>query len=174
MKSRTLRLEELGSRVLPSAAPWHPVPELGAALTPAHGHHAHGVGQGHGDYTTSAIHSGAGPEYDLTGKAHLRGIGHFHVSGSIHAVGFMVKGHAGGELTFSNARGTLTLELTGPEQPGFSPLPRHFHYKVVSGTGRYAELSGHGSLTLNLSQPTGQGDTLHGTFSLTVNSFAAC
>jgi hypothetical protein len=76
-----------------------------------------------------------------------------------------------GELTFSNAKGSVTIELVGPEQPGFSPLPGTFRYTVKKGTGACAHLTGSGSLSLKLSPTTGQGVPSGGEFTLTIDSF---
>jgi hypothetical protein len=53
-------------------------------------------------------------------------------------------------LTLSNGQGNVTLQLTGPEQPGFAPLPEKFHFSVVSATGAYKGLKVKGSIDLKL------------------------
>src|SRR5207302_7165809 len=67
-----------------------------------------------------------------------------------------------------------TLALTGPNQPGFSPLPVQFSYHITGGKGAYAHLSGQGTLSLVLAtQPEhGGADNLdgpHGAFALAVS-----
>ena len=140
---RSLRLEELGSRVLPSASPL-PAPPAPPQALAAPDFQAGLHGQGRGTYQTDAIISGAGRDYRLHGAADLAGLGRFALSGDAHAVGFIQRGHAGGELTFSNDRGSVTLALEGPEQPAFSPLPQTFSYRVTGATGGYAGLGGSG------------------------------
>ena len=68
------------------------------------------------------------------------------LSGDLSAVGFIQNGHAAGTLTLRNGRGTLTVQLTGPDQGGFAPLPDTFDYQVVGGTGAYKNYSGQGTL----------------------------
>jgi len=156
-----LRLEELGARVAPSATPLLPPAAAEAAalvsgMAPApHGH-------GSGSYSDDPVQSGAGIDYHLQGEAHLHGLGHFTVRGSVRAVGFVRHGHAGGTLTFTDARGAVTVELQGPDQPAFAALPQRFGYRVVAATGAYAGLSGQGELSLVL-RAASDG---HGTFAL--------
>jgi hypothetical protein len=93
-------------------------------------------------------------------------------SGSVSAVGFIRDGHAGGTLTFTNARGAVTVQLQGPEQPAFSALPQHFQYRVIGATGAYKGLVAQGSLQLALHasplpMPGAGMVTPHGTFTLT-------
>ena len=168
---RSLGLEELGARILPSATPLPSINPGGPAIfppVPPPYHHTLGGG-GYGQYSADAVTSGAGPQYNLQGTAEVRGMGKVDVSGNLHGVGFIQQGRAGGELTFSNSHGSVTVELQGPPQPGFSPLPQRFSYTVVSGTGAYEHLSGHGSLTLTLhAQPTTGATGPHGTFTLTL------
>src|SRR5262249_15189432 len=109
-RSRLLNLEELGSRILPSASPL-PAPPAPAQALAALDAHPGPQGHGQGTYQTDAVISGAGRDYRLNGAADLAGLGHFAVSGGAHAVGFIQRGHAGGELTFRNDRGSVTLAL---------------------------------------------------------------
>jgi hypothetical protein len=164
---RRLEVEELGSRILPSTTP--------LSISAADGHvalvstinstAAALTGHGSGHYSYDPVVSGAGREYRLHGTAYLAGLGEVSVSGNLRGVGFIAKGHATGELTFTNKYGSLTVDLEGPLQDAFSALPRHFSYKIVSGTGAYAGRTGEGSLTLVLT-PSASGP--HGTFSLTI------
>ena len=166
-----LELEPLGDRVLPSttALPL-PTGPLMASLAPAQPALHLLEGHGRGSYTADAIIPDAGAEYRLQGFADLAGLGRVALSGSVHAVGFLQRGHAGGDLTFTNARGSVTVELLGPEQPAFSPLPEAFRYKVVAATGAYKGLAAQGTLQLALhaGAPGMVGGARHGTFSLTI------
>jgi hypothetical protein len=163
----TLRVEELGSRVLPSAAPAAGLlPMVSARIVTSTGQQTL-AGQGQGTYAVRFAVPDAGTNYDLHGAAVLGGVGAVAVSGSVHSVGFVLHGTAGGTLTFSNARGTVTVALTGPTQNGFASLPQDFHYRVVGGTGAYQHLTGQGTLHLTLhALPSGTGPA-HGTFTLT-------
>src|SRR5207249_4044414 len=120
-------------------------------------------GAGHGKYTGDAVQSDRGLGFVLRGTANLAGMGHVAVHGSVHAVGFIQHGHAGGELTFSNSKGSVTVELTGPEQTAFSKLPTKFSYRVTGGTGSFASFSDHGSLSLFL-RPSSDQTHPHGAF----------
>ena len=169
-QTRPLGLERLGSRILPSASPLslpaHAAPAfLGPPVVRPHQALS---GHGHGGYSYDPVQSGAGIEYRLHGEAHLSGMGRVGVSGSVHAVGFVSEGHAGGELTFADARGSVTVELTGPAQAGFSSLPGSFRFHVVREAGVYAGKKwADGTLTLALTPaPTAAGSDPHGVFSI--------
>jgi hypothetical protein len=143
-------------------------------------HHAlHGQGSGEYDVDTvpQVVYFANGHlvfpdawQYSLRGMVDLAGVGHFEVSGSLHGPSVVELGQLpGGELTFSNACGSLTLRLVGPEQAGFPPLHERFHYRVTSATGAYSGLQASGELRLALKpEPLGMG----GTFTLTVGSTA--
>lgn len=107
-------------------------------------------GGGRGDFTVGKLIPDAGTTYDLTGGARVGLLGQVSVSGSVHSTGFTHSGRATGELTLTNGQGSVTLELTGPVQPGFAPLPEDFHFTVVRATGAYRGLKVSGSLDLRL------------------------
>lgn len=163
-RRRRLQLEELGARVLPSANPLAPVH---APVGHAAAHHMAQPpldGKGQGTYTDNPVQNGAGITYTLTGTAKFDGLGNVTVAGTVHSVGFIQEGHASGELTFTNAQGSVTVKLEGPSQAGFSPLPKKFEYTVIGGTGQYQNLSGSGTLHLALTPTPGNPET--GTFTL--------
>jgi hypothetical protein len=173
-RRRSLQLEELGSRLLPSATPLSVTGPVGPApivspisIPPIIVASDALSGHGSGSYTELLVPTpvDTGPLYRLTGTAHLAGLGKVAVSGDLHEVGFIENGHAGGELTFTNKEGSLTVDLTGPQQKAFSPLPDRYSYQIVSGTGAYADRTGEGSLTLVLT-PAHSGTSGH--FSLVV------
>jgi len=165
------QLEQLGDRTLPSVAM---MPHLGgwqvAHAAPAgHAAQARLLGAGAGSYTSEAVPTDTGRTYNLQGSAVLAGVavGQFTVAGTLHSVGFIQNGRATGTLTFTSAKGSLTLQLEGPQQPGFSPLPHTFSYHIVSGTGAYANASGSGHVGLLLTQAAAN-DPSHGSFVLAV------
>src|SRR5262249_51532344 len=84
--------------------------------------------------------------------------------------GFVRHGHASGSLTLTSAKGSVTLALTGPDLRGFSALPARFEYAVTGGTGAYARVTGHGTLSLLLAaRPSGaESAPAHGSFALVV------
>jgi hypothetical protein len=169
MRRTILRVEELGQRVLPSASPltFHPT----AFVAPfAQAHHATSQDQNlHGNgvavYTSSMQIPDTGTSYNLRGVGSFGAVGVATITGELHSVGFIMQGHATGTLTLTNARGSVTLELTGPTQPGFAPLPQQFTYQVVSGTGAFANLHASGTLQLQTVVST-PGVTGFGVFSI--------
>lgn len=151
VRRTVLRLEQLGERALPSAA----VPA--AATAAALQSHMPG-GQAHGTYSVLPGNPDIGKAYHVQGSGHVRGgVGDFTFTGTLHALGFIREGRATGTLTLSNAKGTLTLALTGPLQAGFSPLPVTFAYHATGGTGAYAHLPSHSFLNLYLTPAKGGG-----------------
>jgi hypothetical protein len=156
-----LRVEELGSRVLPSASPLTALPgapalAAGMRIRPA----PSPMGGLHGTVTGSLHRSlptvlDVGRLFAVDGSGRLGGLGTFSVAGSVNGTGFLARGHATGQLTLTNARGSITVSLRGPEQPGFAPLPGRFHFTVTGGTGAYENFHDDGEATL-----TGQ---THGT-----------
>jgi hypothetical protein len=92
----------------------------------------------------------AGTIWNLTGAGTTSGMGAVTVTGSVQGVGFIRKGQAEGTLTLNGADGSrVTLDLQGPEQPAFAPLPQTFHYHIVSSSGNVA-LPADGQLELVL------------------------
>jgi hypothetical protein len=128
-------------------------------------------GQGKGTFTTAGVPIDAGRDYLLTGTGNFLNLTNAKITGSVHSVGFILHGHAGGTITFTNAKGSVTLALVGPQQPGFSPLPTKFTYTVEKGTGAYAHMTGAGTLTLTLHQTAPHSLIQHGTFTLQINSY---
>jgi hypothetical protein len=152
MTSRTiLRVEHLDDRSLPST------------VTPPLIHPLKGVGSG--DVTRSWTIVDAGSNFKLKGTANLAALGTVKVMGSVHGVGFTWHGHAEGSLTFSNTMGSVTVSLEGPDQPGFSPLPRYFHYQITRGTGSYSHLTDQGTMLLTINMGWFHS---HGKFALAV------
>jgi hypothetical protein len=177
-KFSKLSLEELDARTLPSA-PVAPISTPADITTPViieppvtpphHNHKLHGTATG--NYVGSSLIVDAGISDTLTGTAELGAKrGEFTVSGSVNGVGLIAQGEAMGQLVFTNANGSITISLTGPEQKAFSPLPTKFEYTITGGTGKYANLTGHGKLTLTtFPAPTAFGLPPQGTFSLSFN-----
>jgi hypothetical protein len=103
-----------------------------------------------GDYTSEARIPDVGTSYTVFSMGRLARFGPAVVTGNLHSLGFISSGHAPGTLRVVLARGTLTLNLTGPTQPGFSPLPSQFSFVITSGTGRFHNAVGSGTVDVTL------------------------
>jgi hypothetical protein len=125
---------------------------------------------GNGSYT-QGVELDAGVQYQLTGLGQFFGLKEVGIAGSLYSVGSIRGGHARGELTFTDAKGSVTIELVGPEQAAFSPLPVTFRYTVKKATGACAHMIGSGTLSLKLSPTTGEGVPSDGDFTLTLDTF---
>jgi hypothetical protein len=90
-----------------------------------------------------------GTTYSLGTFGPFSGLGRAVVSGTLHTVGFIAQGQATGTLTLYAHRGSLTLTLTGPTQPGFSPLPSSFLFSITGSTGRLAGATGNGTVDVS-------------------------
>jgi hypothetical protein len=120
-----------------------------------------------GSYTIVPSIPDTGRPYDLSGSGYIHGLGQVTATGELDSIGFVHYGHATGKLTLQNANGTVTLQLVGPSQPGFAPLPNHFDYTMVSATGAYTGMHGSGTIDLQL-QPNSSGPG--GTFTMDLHS----
>jgi hypothetical protein len=166
MTRRTiLQLEELGQRILPSATLTPAVVHARLAATPAPPPHPVS-GHMDGDYTYGPVIPDAGIDVRLTNAtAVIHALGRVSVTGAIHSLGYIQSGQAMGELTLSNRHGSVTIELEGPPQPGFSSLPPTFTYQVIKATGAYQNVVDQGTLTLTMTPaPTVAGQPPHGMF----------
>ncbi len=103
-----------------------------------------------GQFTPNLVFPEAGASYSLTGTGRLPGQGAVGLTGWVQGTGMIASGHATGELTISGAQGSMTLDLLGPTQRGFAPLPGQFRFTVRSGTGIYAHCRSSGTITLHL------------------------
>lgn len=100
-------------------------------------------------YTTQAPFPDSGTTLALAGFGRVQPLGVVQVTGEIHTVGFVRRGRATGTLTLSNNRGTVTLDLEGPEQGGLAPPPPRLHYTVSGGTGDFESMTGAGKVALH-------------------------
>jgi len=162
-----LKLEELGSRILPSSTTLPFLP----GSTPARVRPAHYALEGLGSGTVATPPTNTAQQHKLTGTANTADLNRVSVSGSVSGVGSTPRGYATGTLTFTNARGSVTVQLTGlTEQTAHSPLPKYFRYTIVSSTGDYRHLQQHGTLRLDLQPATvaPSGLTTPGTFRIAI------
>jgi hypothetical protein len=166
---RRLQLEHLGERILPSVSlPLHPLPSLGPGPVQIQDQDHALAGRGHGTYASDSRVPDVGITYNLQGVAKLADLGVVTLTGYVHSVGFILKGHASGTLIFTNVQGSVTIALTGPVQSGFAALPRNFAYTVTGGTGAYANVEDSGTLVLIL-RPTAPGPRVLGPGSFTIS-----
>jgi hypothetical protein len=133
------------------------------------------TGKAHGHYTSTQGPPDTGTQYDLKATGKLTHIGRAIVTGSFQTPGFVLNGRASGTLTIAGSKGTLTLQLTAPgpimanstsggtttTSAGPIILVNDFTYNIESGTGRYANDHGTGTVVITatpgLSSPTGPG-----------------
>jgi hypothetical protein len=112
-------------------------------------HSVHALaGTGSGTYVCNLKMGSTPTGFYFDGTAMIQGMGLVHIAASIRGVGFTAGGQATGRITFTNASGSVTVQLTGAPQPALSPLPSDFHYRVIGGTGAYLNLKDEGQLKL--------------------------
>jgi hypothetical protein len=90
-----------------------------------------------GIYAFSNFNPDLGTAYSLSTSGKFANYGPAVVFGNLHSLGNVASGQATGTLFVIVPGGTLTLRLTGPTQPGFSPLPTTFSFVVTKGTGKF-------------------------------------
>jgi hypothetical protein len=149
-----------------------PVAAAVAADTTVRIVHLNGTIRGH--YHVNVSIPDVGSTYVTNGSGHVHGVGHTFLTGKLHSIGFIARGHAQGELFLAGANGTITLELTGAEQDnGPKGLPDVFSYTTAGGTGKYTNVQDSGIATL-VTIPSHTQTTLqsleHGKFTLVLTS----
>ena len=109
-------------------------------------------GSGHGSFSQpQAPIPDVGVTDVFKGKAFLKQLGAVTLTGSLTGTGFIAQGHATGTLALKNARGSVTLTLTGAPEGGFQPPQSGtYTFAVTSGTGAYARTVGTGRVDLAL------------------------
>jgi hypothetical protein len=170
----SLKVEQLGARIAPGAirtaladlAATARTPQRAPTPTPTPTRPFQG--RVTGSFTTRIVYDYAPMRYLLNGSATLGTVGAVRLTGFIQQTGDVVQGRAHGMLTLTNAKGTVTLSVEGPLQPGYAPLPSQFRWHVVAGTGAYERMSGTGTVQLAASPaPTPANPLPRGNFSLT-------
>jgi len=106
----------------------------------------------HGNYTSTLRIMETASGFHFAGTARLGNLGPVNLYAHVYSVGFKAKGNARGEMTISNGRGVLRLELTGPEQTRLAPLPEQFRYRVISGSGEFKDILENGILRISRNQ----------------------
>lgn len=109
------------------------------------GTYTHAVGPG--------FNPDAGNDYVFTGTGKKRSLGTFTMEGDVHGIGFIASGRFRGYVTLTCSQGTVDVRLLGPEQaPG--AFPDTLAFKIVNGTGVYANASGKGEIAVSASDTT--------------------
>ena len=90
----------------------------------------------------------AGVTNSFQGHGNLPLLGQVQFQGTLQGPGNIAFGQANGEITLSNSLGSLTLELIGPIQKSFAPLPQDFQFSVISGTGAFTSIQMIGTIHL--------------------------
>ena len=93
-----------------------------------------------------------GKSYRIATVGSISPLGQTSESAKVQTTGFIASGMATGTMTISSRRGNLTLQLKGPVQPGFAPLPTAMSYTITSGTRTYVGANGSGSIGITLHQ----------------------
>jgi hypothetical protein len=153
--SRAPQVEALESLTLlsgltvPGTSPVLPVPVLTGSIHAAAATAAL-TGTARGVYSSTSRNPDTGTTYYINAAGNLAGLGGTAVSGSMRTPGFVARGQATGTLTLYAARGTITLHLVGPTQPGFIALPATLSYTIGGGTRAYRGATGSGTVDLAL------------------------
>jgi hypothetical protein len=144
------RLEPLENKALLSAVDMMvTASEAPVLLLPKVAHHQIALnGSVSGPWTVTPGIPDIGSSQTLTGSGTVKPLGQVSASGTLHLTGFIAVGHATGTLTLTNARGSVTLQLTGKPQRGFSGPPMQLTFKIVKATGHYAGSTGSGTAML--------------------------
>jgi hypothetical protein len=132
----------LADRALPSAMPGSSGTVPGLDQT---GHRLRLTGQVSGTWTPEFTLPDVGAMQGLTGPGKVKPLDAVQANGTLNLPGFVAQGEATGTLTLTNRRGSVTLALVGPPQPGFSGPPSSFHYTVAGATGAFAHATGSGT-----------------------------
>jgi hypothetical protein len=107
-----------------------------------------------GTYIPEPTAADLGAGYALRGKGTVGILGDVTAQGNLMLPGFITSGHANGTLvltstsTSADKSGSVTLQLTGPLENGFGPLPTTLSFTITSGTGAYADASGTGTIAV--------------------------
>jgi hypothetical protein len=103
-----------------------------------------------GGYTISGLIPDVGKSYQFGVAGRISPLGQTGDNGQIHTTGFISSGMATGTMTIGAPHGTIKLQLTGPTQPGFAPLPSTMAYTINGGTGLYTKATGSGTIDIML------------------------
>jgi hypothetical protein len=114
-----------------------------------------------GTYTTPLGNPDA-RSYVFTGTGTAGAMGAVSLDGSITPPGFIRSAPASGQLTLTNANGSVTIDVMGKTQNGGSPLPQKLSYVISAGDGAFANAGGKGTISVAL-------DTTANTFVMVIH-----
>jgi hypothetical protein len=107
----------------------------------------------------------AGVTEGLNGSGTVAPLGGVQASGTVRLPDATGQGYAAGTMVLTNAKGTVTVSLTGHQpQPGVYPPAGAFDFTISGGTGAYVGVAGKGVAKLTETPPDKNGV---GTFTLT-------
>jgi hypothetical protein len=105
-------------------------------------------GQVSGTWTTQPPFTDAGAPQTLTGSGTVRPLGVVRARGTLQTAGLLVQAQTDAEVTLIAARGSVTLQVDGPLEPGAGGAPPLFQYKILGGTRQYRHAWGGGQAML--------------------------
>ncbi|HLW68701.1 MAG TPA: hypothetical protein VKS79_25510 [Gemmataceae bacterium] len=135
------------SHTTPPPTTTTPAPPTTTSTTPAQQSHAL-YGSGTGTYICTLEFMTVPSGYHFTGNGSVKSMGAVQMQIDVYGNGFNNNGSAHGTITLTNAKGSVTVQITGPSQPKLSPLPESFQYKIVQATGAYRGMTDTGTLQL--------------------------
>jgi hypothetical protein len=110
----------------------------------------HLTGTARGTYHVSIANPDTGKDYTFLGSGQIAPLGTATLNGAIQSPGFIAIGHSTGSLVLSTPKGSVTLNLTGPPQKGFTPVPDVFNFTITKATGTFKGDHGTGYIDLVL------------------------
>jgi hypothetical protein len=103
-----------------------------------------------GSYTNPLGNPDIPRRYHFTSSGTAGAMGSVDLTGSIAPPGFIRGSSSTGQITLTNANGSITIDVTGKLQTGGGPLPRKLTYTISDSTGNYVSAIGKGSVSLVL------------------------
>jgi hypothetical protein len=147
------RLEQLEDRIALNSSPTpltlstSPVPLDHQAHSASA--HTHLSGEVSGTWSAQPPPPDGGTTQSLTGTGQVAPLGTVQATGTLVTPGFVGTGQTTGTMTLTTASGSITIQLAGPPQPGFSGPPTRFHFTITGGTGSFAGATGQGRAILH-------------------------
>lgn len=164
---RQFQLESLDRRMLPSSVLSSAVSSITQSIEVAASKQLSTIlwlkGTIRGNYQAKQSLPDLPTQYALNGKGTIQvKMGHTtttpqaQVDGYVNGTGFIQNGRSTGLVVLKTAQGQVTLELTGPRQPGFQGPAKEYKFVVQkdSGTGTFHGAHGSGTVKFAKVQTT--------------------